>query len=172
MMTLTETVRAAISDCCATELSRETRLGNANQVDFSGRSTSLGEIRVEFERRREDPVNNVVKAWRQAVENPTESPFTLVHVFSGFYLSKKPKVENARFIGNMMNKWAASQDRPIEYVAVLLDFEPQMGDADPIIDDSVGQTIAAQLRRELDSWFGSRAMTTGGSALRSSPGPA
>ena len=88
-MTLTNAVQLAVAEWCGAVLSAEQRLGRANQVDFAGRSTSAGEVRVEFERRREDPVNNVVKAWRQAAQNQQEPPFTLVHVFSAFYLSKK-----------------------------------------------------------------------------------
>jgi hypothetical protein len=61
-MTLSEVVRASVADCCDTDLSREMCFGKANQVDFSGRSALIGNIRVELERRREDPVNNVVKA--------------------------------------------------------------------------------------------------------------
>ncbi|HWP60605.1 MAG TPA: hypothetical protein VNL14_22110 [Candidatus Acidoferrales bacterium] len=158
-MTLSEVVRASVADCCDADLSRETRFGKANQVDFSGRSALIGNIRVELERRREDPVNNVVKAWRQAAENPSEPAFILVHIFSGFYLSRRAKFENARFIGEMMNMWADTSGRSITYVAVLLDFEPPMGDADPIIGDAVAQTIREQIRRQLDGRIQKRTIT-------------
>jgi len=148
-MTLSEAVRASVSDCCDLDLSSETRFGKSNRVDFSGRSPSIGEVRVELERRREDPVNNVAKAWRQAAENTSEPPFVLIQVFSGLYRSKKAKFENARFVGQMMNAWAEASGRDISYVAVLLDFEPPSGDADPVIDSSTVDTIRDQIRRGL-----------------------
>jgi hypothetical protein len=149
-MTLSEVVCASVGDWCATDLSRETRFGKANQVDFSGRSALVGnDIRLEVERRREDPVNNVVKAWRQAAENPREA-FILVHIFSGFYRSRMAKFENARFVGEMMNMWADTSGRNITYLTVLLDFEPPMGGADAIIENAVAETIGQQIRSELD----------------------
>ena len=161
-MILSEVVRASVADCCETGLSREMRVGKANQVDyFSGRSPLIGNIRVELERRREDPVNNVVKAWRQAAENPSEPPFILVHVFSGFYLSRKAKFENARFVGQMMNSWADASGRGITYLAVLIDFEPPMGDADPVVVEAVAQTIRGQIRRQLEGRIQKVTVTTG-----------
>ena len=123
-MTLSDVVRASVADYCDMDLSPETRFGQSNRVDFAGRSPLIGNIRVELERRREDPVNNVVKAWRHAKENPTDPPFILVHIFSAFYSLGKAKFENARFVGEMMNAWADAGSLGITYVAVLLDFEP------------------------------------------------
>ena len=150
-MTFFEVVRASVSDCCATDLSRERRFGKANQVDFSGYSALIGnEIRLEIEGRREDPVNNVGKAWRQATENLNEA-FILVQVFSGLYGRKRAKFENARFVGEMMNKWADSNGRNVRYVDILLDFEPPQGDRHAIIEDAVAETIRQQIRSELES---------------------
>lgn len=149
-MTLSDTVRASVAAYCETDLSPETRFGKSNRVDFAGRSPLIGDIRVELERRRQDPVNNVVKAWRHAIEDPTAPPFILVQVFSGFYSVGNGSFENARFIGDMMNAWADTANRRIAYVSVLLDFEPPKGDADPLVDDVVARDIREQICRQLE----------------------
>jgi len=149
-MTLSQVVRASVGDYFHADLAPEMRFGQTNQVDFSGASPWLGGIRVELERRREDPVNNVVKAWRQARDNPNKAHFTLVHIFSGFYSSRRAKLENARFVGEMMSAWSDGNGRSIKHVAVLFDFEPPSGDADPTVSDAVAQQIREQIRHQLE----------------------
>jgi hypothetical protein len=149
-MTLSQAVCACIGEYFSTEFAPEMRLGKANQVDFSGKCLPVGNIRIELERRREDPVNNVVKAWRQASENPGEPPFTLVHVFSGFYLSKRSKMENARFVGEKMCEWAQANGHKIKYVALSFDFQPPSGDGDPSVPDVIVKQIRDQIRQQLE----------------------
>ncbi len=149
-MTLSQVVRGCVANYFSAELAPAT-VGKSNQVDFSGTCPWLGNIRVELERRREDPVNNVVKAWRQASDNPKEQPFTLVHIFSGFYSSQAAKIENARFVGEKMNAWAEANGRRIKYVAISFDFKPPSGDADPDLSNAVAKQIHEQLCRQLEN---------------------
>ena len=104
---------------------------------------------MELESRREDPVNNVVKAWRQACENSSES-FSLFHVFSGFYKSRSAKRDNARFVGERLNEWAQRDRREITYKDVSFDYEPRQGDPDPCLSRSEAEQISDQIRRQLE----------------------
>ena len=122
-------------------------------MDFFGVSPGHGAIRVELEKRREDPVNNVAKAWRQACEK-TEESFTLVHVFSGFYSSsssRRAKQANAEFVGERFNEWAQVNRRAIRYQAVSFDFEPPPRDSDHHLADTEAKQIRDQIRRQLKS---------------------
>jgi hypothetical protein len=151
-MTLSQAVCAFVAEYFSAEFAAEMRLGQANQVDFSGKCVQVGNIRIELERRREDPVNNVAKAWRQANENPSEPPFTLVHVFSGFYSSKsskRAKMDNARFVGEKMCAWAQANNRGIRYVAVFFDYEPLPAGGDPILPDTIANRIRDQIFHQL-----------------------
>ncbi len=150
-MTFTEAVKLAIEKYFNINLASEQKRGKANQVDFIGLSSQIGEIRIELERRREDPLNNVVKAWRQAIDNPNEQPFTLIHIFSGFYVSKKSKLENANFVGERMNEWAKITNHKIRYITVLLEYTPPSGNSDPIITDDIIQSIYDQVDIQLQS---------------------
>lgn len=150
MMTLSQVICDAVSQYFSADLTCETRLGESNHVDFSGSSASCGCIRVEVERRREDPVNNVIKAWRQAKESPVEPGFILVHVFSGFYASRRAKMENARFAGQMMSDWATSIGRSIKYAAILVRFTPPLGESDPVVGGVVAQEIRDDIQRQLE----------------------
>lgn len=149
-MTLSDVVRTCINEALSAQLEGEWTAGPSNRVDFSGVSSRHGRIRVELERRREDPVNNVVKAWRQACRKPEES-FTLVHVFSGYYSSRRAKRDNARFVGERMNEWAEGHRREIRYQAVSFDFEPPPGDSDPHLSNAEAQQICVQICRQLNS---------------------
>src|SRR5437660_10155430 len=81
-------------------LRAEVRNGAANQADFAVMLTGGRCVIVEIELRREDPVNNVAKAWRAATRDPGNQGFIFIHVFSGFYRnSKEAKRDNAAFIG-------------------------------------------------------------------------
>jgi len=150
-MTLSQTVRAVVAEYFCAEFAAEMKLGQANQVDFWGNCLRVGNIRIELERRREDPVNNVAKAWRQADENPSEPAFTLVHVFSGFYSSesKRATMVNARFVGEKMCAWARANNRGIRYVAVSFDYEPPRGSGDPILPDTIANQIRSQISHQL-----------------------
>ncbi len=152
-LTLSELVRACVENYLSVQLRSEERLGLANQVDFIGDSPRYGAIRLELERRREDPVNNVVKAWRQASESPGAPPFMFVHFFSGYYSSRPAKLENARFVGQKMEEWAQATGRSIRYVAVSFGFEPPSGDANPILSiemmDEVQKEINERLKKAL-----------------------
>lgn len=151
-MTLSEVVSRCIGDCLSVQLTPERSLGPTNKVDFFGVSPEHGDIRVELERRREDPVNNVAKAWRQAYYNPDEPPFILVHVFSGHYSATRQarfaKSRNARFAGERMTEWAKTKGRGIRYVALSFDYEPT-GAADHAIPEIDRIRICDQIRSQL-----------------------
>ena len=148
-MNFTEAVKAAVENWCSCTLITEVKLGKANQVDFIGTHSKYHEIRVELERRREDPLNNVVKAWRQATENTNEE-FLLIHIFSGFYISKKSKYDNAIFIGEQINFWATSKNRKAGYLSVLLDYIPAKGDSNPIVTETEALNISKQVEEQLN----------------------
>jgi len=148
-MNLTEAVKVAIEYWGNCTLAAEVTLGKANQVDFVGTHSKYGEIRVELERRREDPLNNVVKAWRQASKNTNEE-FLLIHIFSGFYISKKSKYENAIFIGEQINFWATSRKRKTGYLSVLLDYIPAKGASNPIVTEEEALRINSQVSEQLN----------------------
>ena len=147
---LSDVIRTCIGKALSVNLDSEWTAGPSNRVDFSGVSSSLGRIRVERETRREDPVNNVAKAWRQAYEK-TEESFTLIHVFSGYYSkgSRKAKRDNAQFAGDRMNEWARDNGREIRYKAVSFDFEPPSGDLDPQLSSTDAKQICDQIRDQL-----------------------
>lgn len=150
-MFLSDVVRTCVNEALAAGLESEWTAGPSNRVDFSGISPTHGRIRVELERRREDPVNNVAKAWRQACEKAEES-FTLVHVFSGYYSSRssrRAKRDNAQFVGARMNEWAERTGRKIRYQAVSFDFEPPARDSDPHLSSTEAQQIHDQICRQL-----------------------
>ena len=146
-MTLSEVVRVCVESYLSVQLRPEGMLGRANQVDFVGDSPRYGAIRLELERRREDPVNNVVKAWRQASESLGDPPFMLVQLFSGYYSSRPAKMENARFVGQKMEEWAKATGRRSRYIAVSFSFEPPSGDANPI----VSAEMMDELRKEISN---------------------
>ena len=148
-MNFTEAVKIAVENWCHCALTSEIKLGKANQVDFMGTHSKYGEIRIELERRREDPLNNVVKAWRQATENINEE-FLLIHIFSGFYISKKSKYENAIFVGEQINLWATSTNRKTGYLPIILDYIPAKGDSNPILTETEAHNITTQVREQLD----------------------
>lgn len=148
-MTFSEAVKSALEEWGNISLQSEKKIGKANQVDFIGSYLNLTEIRVEIERRREDPLNNVVKAWRQAVDEFNNESFILLHIFSGFYKSKKSKMQNAIFVGERMNEWALSKNRNIKYVPVLLDFTPPPGDSNPNVDQDTIDSIKSQIANNL-----------------------
>lgn len=150
-MTFTEAIEFAIEKHFNINLEAEQKRGKANQVDFIGFSSQIGEIRIELERRREDPLNNVVKAWRQAMDAPNEQPFTLIHIFSGFYVSKKSKFENANFVGERMNDWAKATNHKIRYIAVLLEFTPPSKNSNPILTNDEIQKICDQIDMQIQS---------------------
>jgi hypothetical protein len=162
MLTLSQAVCGCIGDHFAAAFAPESTLGPANQVDFVGACAGLGSIRVELERRREDPVNNVVKAWRQAFSNPDDPPFTIVHVFSGYYSSRRAKMENARFVGERMCAWAEANGRRIKYLAIAFDFEPPSGDANPVLADVVAKRIRDQILNQLEEVFPKGQIRPGG----------
>jgi hypothetical protein len=146
-VTLSGTVRDCIGEILSVELKSESTAGRSNRVDFA---SADGRIRVELERRREDPVNNVAKAWRQAFENAEES-FTLIQVFSGYYSKgqRRSKRDNAQFVGDKVNGWARKLGRAIEYKAVFFDFEPPSGDSDPYLSSTHANQICDQIRSQL-----------------------
>ena len=148
-MNFTEAVKIAVENWCNCDLVPETKVGKANQVDFTGTHTNYSEIRIELERRREDPLNNVVKAWRQANENINEE-FLLIHIFSGFYISKKSKYKNAIFVGKQINTWAAYENRKIGYLPILLDYTPEKGDSNPTVTKGEALNISNQIKEQLD----------------------
>ena len=152
-MTLTQVIRTCIEECLSVKLTPEWNLGPSNTVDFFVRSSMHGNIRVEVERRREDPVNNVAKAWRQACETGEEESFTLLHVFAGFHSSrsttKRAKFNNARFVGERMQKWAQENHRGITYRAICIDFEPPKGNADPVLSDIDAKQVRKQAYHQL-----------------------
>ncbi len=148
-MTFTEAVKLVIENHYGITIQPEQKKGKANQVDFVGLSPQFGEIRIELERRREDPLNNVVKAWRQVKENPNEQGFILIHIFSGFYISKKSKFENAIFVGERMNEWAKVTNCKIKYISILLDFIPPPGDSNPIVKTDEIQKINDQINTQI-----------------------
>lgn len=148
-MTFSEAIKLAIEEWGNISLQSEKKIGKANQVDFMGSFINLTEIRIEIERRREDPLNNVVKAWRQAVDELNEESFILLHIFSGFYKSKKSKMQNAIFVGERMNEWAISKNRKIKYIPILLDFIPPSGDSNPNVDQDTIDSIKSQIANDL-----------------------
>ena len=147
---LSDVIRTCIGKVLSVNLDSEWTAGPSNRVDFSGVSSKLGRIRVERETRREDPVNNVAKAWRQAHEKTGES-FTLIHVFSGYYSkgSRRAKRDNAQFVGDRMNEWARDSGREIRYKAVSFDFDPPSGDLDPHLSSTDAKQICDQIRGQL-----------------------
>ena len=152
-MTLSDVVRTCVNEAFSARLESEWTAGPSNRVDFSGNSPRHGKIRVELEKRREDPVNNVAKAWRQACEK-TEESFTLVHVLSGYYSSRssrRAKRANAQFVGERINEWAEANRREIRYQAVSFDFEPPSGDPDRHLSDTEAKQIRDQICRQLKS---------------------
>lgn len=165
-MTLSEAIRKCISDYFAVRLEAEHRKGRANTVDFLGISPVHGEIRVELEKRRADPTNNVVKAWRQAHENPAERSFTMVHVFSGYYRgANSSKLENARFVGERMVEWG--EGRGIKYVAISLGFEPRENPErlpETDLPETAKRLICDEIRRQLDAALPSSTRTAVDSA--------
>ena len=149
-MNFTEAVKKAVENWCNCDLTTETKVGKANQVDFTGLHTKFNEIRIELERRKEDPLNNVVKAWRQASQNLNEE-FLLIHIFSGFYISKKSKYENAVFVGKQINSWAIYKNRNIIYLPILLDYIPLKGDSNPIVTENEAIHISYQVKEQIDN---------------------
>lgn len=147
-VTLSEAVCACISRVLSVGLEREVSVGRSNRTDYYGKHPQLGEIRVECELRREDPVNNVAKAWWQAGANTDES-FTLIQVFSGFYRKKKSKRDIAKFVGERMHEWAEQNNRDIKYAALSIDYEPPEGSGDPMLQAEKAKDTYDQIRPQL-----------------------
>ena len=134
-VTLSEVVRKCINEVLSVKLESESTAGRSNRVDFSGALLSYGQIRVELEMRREDPVNNVAKAWWQAHEKTEES--------------RRPKRDIAQFVGERMNEWAERSDRKITYKAVSFDYEPPQGGGDPELSVAEAEDLRDRVRRQL-----------------------
>jgi len=148
-MTFSEAIKLSLEEWGSISLQSEKKLGKANQVDFIGIYLQDTEIRVEIERRREDPLNNVVKAWRQAKDESKNESFILLHIFSGFYKSKKSKMQNAIFVGDRMSEWAKSKNKRIQYIPILLDFTPPSGDSNPDVNNDTYNSIKNQILKTL-----------------------
>ena len=152
-MTISEVTRKCLCDYFSIRLESEHLKGPANTVDFLGISPEHGEIRVELEKRRADPVNNVVKAWRQAHESPDEPSFTMIHIFSGYYRGANiSKFENARFVGERMAEYG--EGCKIKYVTVSFGFEPPENPArlpEPDLSETVERQIYDEIHRQLET---------------------
>jgi hypothetical protein len=145
-MNFSDLIKETIEKWADTPLKSEKKIGKANQVDYSGYLFN-NELRIEIERRREDPVNNVVKAWRQAIEND-EDNFILIHVFSGYYKTKQSKKKNAIFIGEQMLNWARINKKNIRYDVITVDFIPPQGNPNiDIIDYETIKNIQVQINK-------------------------
>jgi hypothetical protein len=153
-MRLSDYIHSVLAAHLGIDLEKEVSLGTANQVDYFGVSDVHGTIRVEIERRREDPLNNVVKAWRQTFDASMDDDFTLIHIFSGFYQkSKITKRLNAEFVGQRLVDWATEQGRTIQYWSIGLSFCPPRGDADPELTEEEQVEIAQEIQAQLQEWL-------------------
>jgi hypothetical protein len=47
-----------------------------------------------------------------------------VQIFSGYYATRQSKKQNAQFVGQKMQEWAAASGLRNRYVTVAIDFEP------------------------------------------------
>lgn len=103
------------------KLEREFLMHGMEKIDYFYESKKL-RILVEVELRRQDPVNNVVKAWKilEGVKNEKQS--FLLHFFSGKYSRTHSKYLNAVFIGNKMQ-----EARIAYYTPILLKAKPPSG---------------------------------------------
>lgn len=149
IMTLDDVIKTAVEQKYGVELQSEKPCGVANVVDFCGVIENDCQLLVELERRREDPVNNVVKQWRQAHESGYQSAFRLIQVFSGFYQRKLSKRQNAEFIGDRMNEWAQSHSKDICYYSVSFGFEPQASNSHSMLEEAIETCIRKELLAQL-----------------------
>lgn len=139
----------------------EYRLDSRNRecVDVGGRPSQANRrklplVLIEAELRREDPVSNVLKVWRRALQRRNASRLILIQGFSRVYRS--PKYHNrcikgqcARDFGKMMEE---STHRKVSYIPVRMNYYPRAGsnEGNGARHDAAvrfGDTIATHLRK-------------------------
>jgi len=93
--------------------SAEWRADSRSRVDLAGMKAKILHVLVEVELKKDNPVENVVKIWRWAVDEKKTKRILFLQAFSAHYHSDAPisgrpskvkQYERAVFIGEQMTK--------------------------------------------------------------------
>jgi len=115
---LSDLIRKSIEKSLDIGLKKETEFRGTEKFDYFCENNKH-RVFVEIELKREDPVNNIAKAWRQldTIEKDDKKSF-FIHVFSASYSESNRKYLNATFIGRKLEESGKAK-----YIPILIPIE-------------------------------------------------